>query len=783
MKKIYILIVLMISAILVSCRKDEEIPVAVVKVVTDTIKPSCKSVYVGCHVECNVPFSGVKMEIAKDEKFEEVQDIGMVRDSSAEARSAYVVDKASDTRLEYNTKYYFRYLVTNNFNTIATEADTFRTMDISVPELQMNNVENVTESTADVWANIVSDGGDTIRVSGFCYSQSAEPNIVYNDTVEVKPNSSGILRRQLKNFEMGKSYHVRAFAVNGKGVGYSNEMEFRTPALPEVETEAVSSITMTSAVVSGTVISDGGTEVTERGVCYSTSSNPTISNSKVSSGSGTGSFSCTLSGLSAGTTYYVRAYAKNSMGTAYGEQKTFTIVSPSAPTVNTNDVSNITRTSGTCGGNVTDDGGATVTERGLCWGKGSLPTISTNKLTLGTGTGSFSGNITGLTANTTYYVRAYATNSKGTSYGSSKVLKTLDYDLPTVTTSTINTSYVYNTSATVSGNVTADGGATVTTRGVCYSTSSNPTISNSKVASGNGTGSFSVTLSGLSSSTTYYIRAYATNSKGTAYGEQLSFTTLSSSSSDIPVGAIAGLFSVSATEQVYFSQGNLQYQASTNTWRFAENQYDYVGDSINGTVYQSGVKCNNAKISSTYSGWIDLFGWGTGNNPTLSSTSYSDYSTFTDWGINPISNGGNEANQWRTLTIDEWVYLFSGRTNATNLRSQATVNNVQGYIFLPDNWSSFPIGLSFTANAIDWTTNTYSAADWAKMEQSGAVFLPAAGYRYGRGVYDVGSYGRYWSSTPFGENSAYYMRFLGYLAYPQGKDYSRGYGRPVRLVR
>ena len=138
----------------------------------------------------------------------------------------------------------------------------------------------------------------------------------------------------------------------------------------------------------------------------------------------------------------------------------------------------------------------------------------------------------------------------------------------------------------------------------------------------------------------------------------------------VPDGVLPGLFSVSATRQVRFSQGNLQYQASTNTWRFAEHQYDYVGTTQTADRYGnyggnvSG--SDNRSISSTYSGWIDLFGWGTGSNPTLSSPSFEDYGTFMDWGCNAIINGGNTVNQWRTLTIAEWNYLLNTRTDASS---------------------------------------------------------------------------------------------------------------------
>lgn len=203
----------------------------------------------------------------------------------------------------------------------------------------------------------------------------------------------------------------------------------------------------------------------------------------------------------------------------------------------------------------------------------------------------------------------------------------------------------------------------------------------------------------------------------------------------LPEGALPGLFSVSATQQVRFSQGNLQYQASTQTWRFAENQYDYVG-------------ADNANISATYSGWIDLFGWGTGNNPTLSSTSYSDYITFTDWGDNAIVNGGNAANSgWRTLSQAEWGYVFYSRPNASSKRGGGNVNGVHGEILLPDSWT-LPDGFNFTPEQNGWSSNSYTLAQWAEMEAAGAVFLPAAGSRWGTYVSSVGRNGYYWSSTP-----------------------------------
>ena len=256
----------------------------------------------------------------------------------------------------------------------------------------------------------------------------------------------------------------------------------------------------------------------------------------------------------------------------------------------------------------------------------------------------------------------------------------------------------------------------------------------------------------------------------------------------IPDGALPGLFSVSATQQVYFSQGNLQYQASTDTWRFAEHQYDYVGtQTADDYGYYGGnvSGSDNSSISSTYSGWIDLFGWGTGSNPTLSSQIYWDYGTFVDWGSNPISNGGNTANRWRTLTIAEWNYLLNTRTDASSKCSPGNTNGVGGLIILPDSWT-LPSGCSFTSynpnNYFDWTHNSYTLAQWAQMEAAGAVFLPAAGRRKGTNVFDVGTNGYYWSSTSNGGDCAYGVNFDSYgpnATY--NSDRNRGFSvRPVQ---
>ena len=293
--------------------------------------------------------------------------------------------------------------------------------------------------------------------------------------------------------------------------------------LPTVTTSPVTDITQTSATCGGNVTSDGGDPVSVRGVCWSTSPNPTTSDFYTTDGSGTGAFISYLTGLTPNTSYFVRSYATNNVGTGYGNEIMFTTgQTQTTPIVTTADVTNITETTATSGGNVTSDGGSPVTARGVCWDTSPNPTTAGSHTIDGAGMGTFVSNLTGLTGGTLYYVRAYATNSIGTSYGNELTFTTLT--LPTVTTTTVTN--IAQTTATSGGTVSSDGGSPVTARGVCWSTSPNPTTSDSHTTDGTGTGTFVSNLTGLTGGTLYYVRAYATNSVGTAYGNELTFTTL-----------------------------------------------------------------------------------------------------------------------------------------------------------------------------------------------------------------------------------------------------------------
>ena len=430
--------------------------------------------------------------------------------------------------LSPNTQYYVRAYATSIYGTRYANEIEFNTgQSATTPFVSTAAISNITQTTATSGGNVVADGGADVTVRGVCWSTTPYPTTADNKTED--GNGTGVFVSSLTELAANTTYYVRAYATNEIGTSYGNEVSFATeqaPNLPTVITTAITNITQTSATSGGDVTADGGSPVTARGICWSTSTNPTLSDSFTTNGSGLGSFVSQMDGLEEDTKYYVRAYATNSAGTAYGNENSFTTGQTiTSPTVTTDDVTNITQTTATSGGNVTSDGGATVTVRGVCWSTSQNPTTADNLTTDGSGIGAFTSSLTGLTANTTYYVRAYATNSTGTSYGNEKSFTTLqEITLPSVSTAPVTN--ITTNSATSGGTVTDDGGAFVSARGVCWSTSQNPTLADPYTTDGTGTGSYISQLTGLTSNTTYYVRAYATNSAGTSYGNQETFSTL-----------------------------------------------------------------------------------------------------------------------------------------------------------------------------------------------------------------------------------------------------------------
>ena len=437
------------------------------------------------------------------------------------------------------------------------------------------------------------------------------------------------------------------------------------------------------------------------------------------------------------------------------------------PEVVTNQVIDITQTSAKGGGNVTATGGVSVTERGICWSTNHNPTTSDSHFNNGTGTGTYTVQMNALTAGATYSGRAYAINRYGTAYGNEMSFTTLE-----IPSYTIGVTANPSSGGSVSGEGTYQQGQSCTVHATA----------NTGYTFTNWTENGSV----LSTNANYTFQVTGNRTLVANFTQQ----------SQAPIGAINGLFTINANgDQVYFSQGNLQYKASTNTWQFAANQYDYIGDA-------------NSNISSSYSGWIDLFGWGT-SGWNCGNTYYcpwdsdnSDGSLYgppgqydltgnyanSDWGYyNAISNGGNQSHQWRTLTggsCGEWNYVFNTRSTTSGIRyAKAQVNNVHGVILLPDNWSSSYYTLySINDGGASYSSNVISASTWANsLEAHGAVFLPAANSRDGTS-YVIGIFGVYWSASYNSSNSACGgVAFNGDYLYTVVASY-RATGRSVRLV-
>lgn len=392
------------------------------------------------------------------------------------------------------------------------------------PNVTTTDVADINSTTARTGGTITYSGAAEITSRGVCWGTSHTPNIDGNHTTDGE--GTGSFTSNLTNLDVNMTYYVRAYATNIHGTYYGEERFFTTIAgLPVVTTKQVTNITPISATGGGNVTDDNGFNVTERGICWSTYENPSVDDNHKPAGSGLGEYNSGMTDLAANTTYYVRAYAKNANGTAYGNNVSFTTTEGDI-TIVTSDITNITPTGAMCGGTITLANGNTlpVTARGVCWSTNHNPTTADSHTSDGTGSGSFTSSISGLTVNTTYYVRAYAVNELGTYYGAEKSFNTTA-GLPVVTTKDIME--IHPLSATGGGVVTNDNGFTITSRGVCWSVVQNPTINDNHTTNGVGTGEFNTFIENLQNSTTYHVRAYATNANGTAYGEDKSFTTTS----------------------------------------------------------------------------------------------------------------------------------------------------------------------------------------------------------------------------------------------------------------
>ena len=395
-----------------------------------------------------------------------------------------------------------------------------------------NPVTSINTTTATCGGNSISTPTGTITAKGVCWNTSANPTIALftktNDISSYPGNSN--FTSTLTSLAFSTTYYVRAYVtetISGTSTTYYGaNVVFTTLGLTTTNATSITSTTATSGANSISGFSLGS--ISASGVCWGTSSSPTKGVGNFTLDNIIGSvFTSYITGLNAGTFYYVRSYITSGATTYYGTEITFT-TSIVNPTVTTNsNITSITSTGATVSGNVSSSGGANVTARGIQ--HSLIPNMSSGTTDAPAGAGgigTYNVTLSGLTSGLTYYVRAYATNSNGTSYGAIYNFTTLGGPI----VETVIPYSITSSTAQTGCNILNIGGSGLTERGVVISTSPDPTLATGTVYTdsypGNGS-QYLVKLTGLTKDTTYYIRAYAINSQGTGYAEELIFSTTS----------------------------------------------------------------------------------------------------------------------------------------------------------------------------------------------------------------------------------------------------------------
>jgi uncharacterized protein (TIGR02145 family) len=463
--------------------------------------------------------------------------------------------------------------------------------------------------------------------------------------------------------------------------------------IPTVTTINATSITTNTAVLGGNITKTGGAIVIERGLFIGQSNDPVSGGDKKIYLSGEDNpFSGKIGDLQPNIKYYVKAYAINEKGIGYGNLVSFTTLAASA-IITTNPIAAITKTSAESGGNVTYDGGASITARGVCWSTTQNPTIENNKTVDGTGKGLFSTTITGLKIYTTYYVRAYATNSVGTVYGQEISFKTLSDSPPTVTSDGGTTGLLSSTCARVGGQVVDDVGLPITEQGIYYGTDNNLETSGIQIKIDNiaSDKSFGIDLRKLNPNSVYYLKAYAKNINGIGFGNTITFTTKQKD-----------FVTVNGVNWAKFNLSSPNY--------FVSHSYDY------GMYYQWN-RCTGWSYEGTGTYWNtfpDSATWDDGPSfsvPANQSWNWSVDNTINAWQENrdPCPYG------WRIPTINEYTQMISSA-------------KTRGWYYLISDKSKRFLKIIFNNNEELW--------------------LPGGGYRdtyHGKGECKNDQYAYYWT--------------------------------------
>ncbi|NOU17214.1 MAG: hypothetical protein HOO91_06610 [Bacteroidales bacterium] len=585
-----------------------------------------------------------------------------------------------------------------------------------LPPLSTFDVTNLKANAAVFNGQINNTNSPPYTERGFVYSASSMPTLtttIAKITAEVTLSSQ--FSKNVTDLIIDQKYFVRAYAINSLGTAYStNEVSFTTRnGKPVLTTTPCTNLTTKTITSGGNITDDGGLSIAERGICWNTMANPTIDIIKTSDGSGTGSFTSNIIELTPNTKYFVRAYATNSFGTVYGNEISITTKQIVTPTLNTSDATSITTTTAITGGNLTEDGGATITQRGICYSTTQIPTTASNIIFTNGTTGAFTCNLTGLTPGIKYYARAYAINSAGTGYGNEISFTTTAIVLPTVITN--DATAVTTTTVMSGGNVTNDGNAAITERGICYSTTPTPTTANIKLVISGTMGLFTCNLPGLTSGLKYYARAYATNSAGTGYGKEINFTT----------------FALVDNDKNYYNAITI----GTQTW---------MKENLKTTKYRDSSTITHIADNTTWTTQITgAYCWYDNdiNNKTTYGALYNFYTMVDNRNLCPTG--------WHVPTDTEWTTL-----------------------------TDYLGGESMAGGELKAISTLWNDPNTGANNSRGFTAFPGGYRREDGSYYGIGNGGYWWSGTEAWDRKLYYdQSSIGRY------DGKKGYGLSVRCVK
>ena len=656
-------------------------------------------------------------------------------DLDDEVRSLGTASEPYDFEIEIdqlvpNTDYYYTAYATNGSTPVYGDVKQFETPeDTDDPEILEYSPADGSTVSGEITISCRAIDNDMVNYVAF---RIFDGNNMIFSHYDYEPDINDFFYATVNTSEYENGEYLVKANASDRSYNYFEEewdLNFENSGItPTVITDIVSNITQNSALGGGTVTDQGSASVTERGVCWSTLENPTINDPHTNDGGGAGSFTSNITGLSAATTYYVRAYATNSSGTAYGNNVNFTTAGGGGqiPSVITSSISDITQTSAIGGGTVTDDGGYQVTARGVCWSTSTNPSINDDHTVDGSGTGAFVSYLTGLTESTNYYVKAYATNSEGTAYGNQVSFTTQGGGSAPV--------------ADFEGNPTS-GSAPLTVDFTDLSTY-NPTSWQWEFGDGETSSQQNPTHT-YDDEGTYTVKLTVTNSYGSDYELKIDYITVTTGGGGEPC---PGIPTVTYEGQVYNT-----VLIGSQCW-LKENLN--VGTMINGSQNQTNNGAiekycynNNTANCDIYGGlyqWNEMMG----------------YSTTP--GVQGICPPG-----WHSPTDEEWKQL------------EGEVDSQYGY---PDpewdgsGWRGYDAGLNLKA-----TSGWNSGGNGTDLYGFGA--LPGGSRSTGGSFYLLGDYGRWWSSSE-GSGSSAWGRLLSYDSDGSGRYYShQAYGRSVRCLQ